>query len=456
MKKIFIIFFIILAFIRLSFANTLYEDKIDDFLDWYTANLFILHKLETELETRLAGDYNVEQLNIILYFKTQTQKKISQIQEIESYTPKPSSVKALYYSAYATSRESKIDDIIDIAKDTEVNALIIDIKEIDGKTSFSFNNDDFWDIKPVSNNRISDISSILTKLKENNIYAIGRIVVFKDNYLPYQHPELAIKWSWDHNKIWWDYKWNSYSDPGSQQVWDYHIEMASAAYEMWFDEINFDYVRFPSDGYISQTYYPLSTNTFWDNPEWWKMIIIDQFSEYINRKLKIIHPDIITSADVFGLVTNTNLFQIGQNLESFVLYFDYVAPMIYPSHYASGYLWQSVPDNAPYEIFFDAMSSAQTKIDTLNEKIITSQSWTGELLIQSAFPTSADKNSLKKVDYNKIRPWLQWFSCSWCSGATEYTSYKFRRQIQAIEDLWFSSGWYVWNASAHYYKGWYK
>jgi hypothetical protein len=111
-------------------------------------------------------------------------------------------IKALYYSAYATSRESKIDEIIDIAKNTEINALVIDVKEIDGKTSFEFNSDDFSDIKPLSNNRIPDISASLKRLKDNDIYTIGRIVVFKDAYLANARPDLAIKWSWDSNKIW--------------------------------------------------------------------------------------------------------------------------------------------------------------------------------------------------------------------------------------------------------------
>jgi hypothetical protein len=82
-------------------------------------------------------------------------------------------------------------------------------------------------------------------------------------------------------------------------VWNYHVELASAAYKIGFDEINFDYVRFPSDGYVSQTYYPQSKDILGENPTWGKMMVIDSFSEYINRKLKKIHPNIIISADVF-------------------------------------------------------------------------------------------------------------------------------------------------------------
>ena len=104
---------------------------------------------------------------------------------------------------------------------------------------------------------------------------------------------------------------------------------------MGFDEINFDYVRFPTDGYISQTYYPHAQSVLSEYPTWGKMKAMDEFSYYITSKLKEKHPNIVLSADIFGLVTNTPLFQIGQNLESYILYFDYVAPMIYPSHYAS-------------------------------------------------------------------------------------------------------------------------
>lgn len=435
------------------------KNKIDIFVTKYENNKGFLTRVETRLAEFEAGDFSEDIWEIILYFRESIEEKITLLDERDtvevSYIDR-SEVKALYYSAYATSRTSKIDEIISLAKNTEINALVIDIKEIDGKTSFSFEAQDFSTIIPVSNNRISDIKSILKRLKDNDIYTIGRIVVFKDEYLANTRPDLAIKWSWDTNKVWGDYKWNSYTDPGSSEVWDYHIEMASAAYKLWFDEINFDYVRFPSDGYISQTYYPKSNTTLKNNPKWWKMITMDRFAEYINRKLDELHPNLVVSADIFGLVTNVNLFQIGQNLESYTLYFDYIAPMIYPSHYANGYLWNAVADNAPYAIFYDSMKKSKERIEKLNTKIELAQSGTWELLIEWAFVTSRDKMSLEKVDYNKVRPWLQGFHCSWCKGATPYSRTKFREQIRAIEELWFSSGWYVWNASSRYESWWYN
>jgi len=86
------------------------------------------------------------------------------------------------------------------------------------------------------------------------------------------------------------------------------------------------------------------------------------------------------------------MYQIGQNIETFIPYFDYVAPMIYPSHYASGYLGYKVPDNAPYEIFYDSIKQAQKRIDTLN----------------------TNSSGSLNISYTKIRPWLQGFNCTWC------------------------------------------
>lgn len=432
--------------------------KIDTFIENNSFELLKLRQTHYKVEKMLSRLSNnthpdARELEYVLtYFAHSLDARVQHISWLHITQPKE--VKALYYSAYNTSREDKITQIIDIAKDTEVNALVIDIKEIDGLVSFDMPDRYFGDIKPKSNDRIQDISEIIKKLHENNIYVIARIVVFKDSYLANTRPDLAIKWSDNTSKVWTDYKWNAYTDQYSKEVWDYHIALASAAYELGFDEINFDYVRFPTDGYISSTYYPHANELLSADPKWGKMQVMEEFSYYITSKLKEKYPNIILSADVFGLVTNTNLFQIGQNLENFILYFDYVAPMIYPSHYASGYLWHSVPDNAPYEIFYDSMQNAQAKIENLNANIEVSQRESTPLLIQGKYETSQNYKQLEKVSMNKIRPWLQAFHCSWCPGATYYDRAKFRKQIEAIE-AFPTTWWYSWNASGRYEKDWY-
>jgi hypothetical protein len=225
---------------------------------------------------------------------------------------------------------------------------------------------------------------------------------------------------------------------------------------MWFDEINFDYVRFPTDGQISQAYYPHSNDTITQDNKWWKIQVLDSFWEYLNKNIKEYNPEIIISADVFWLVTNSDLFQIWQNLESFLLYFDYVGPMIYPSHYWAGFLGYKQPDNHPYEIFSYALSEANKRIDTLNTEINSAKTEERNISIKWKFDAKKSNISeLEEIKYTKIRPWLQGFSCTRCPWATRYNTAKFRKQIQAIQDNKMNS-WFVWSAWSNYYPEWYN
>jgi hypothetical protein len=145
MKKIILFFFIIYTSLGLCFADISYQNKIDTFLDSYSSNAKILSTLKDDLAEKLTHkkEYTSQQLEIITYFKDQTENKIQIIRKNEVYIPTQQTVNALYYSAYAASLTTKIDDIIDISKNTDVNAIVIDIKEIDGKTSFAFSDEDF-------------------------------------------------------------------------------------------------------------------------------------------------------------------------------------------------------------------------------------------------------------------------------------------------------------------------
>jgi hypothetical protein len=349
----------------------------------------------------------------------------------------------------------KRNNLFHLLENTEINSVTIDIKTISGYVNFDMPDYHFWDIKPSSNNIIKDIKSELELLHEKDAYIIWRIVVFKDNLITQKRPDLAIQKVWT-NKPWQDYAGNTYADAGSQEIWDYHIALAKTAYEMWFDEINFDYVRFPTDGKITEAYYPHSHKTISADKKWWKIQVLDSFWEYINEHIKQYNPDIITSADVFWLVTNNNLFQIWQNLESFLLYFDYVAPMIYPSHYWAWFLWYKQPDNHPYEIFSYALDEANNRIDALNKEIQLAQKENRNISILWKFDAKKSNISeISKIKSINIRPWIQWFSCTRCPGATRYNTQKFRKQIQAINDATIPS-WFVWSAGSNYYGEWYK
>lgn len=389
--------------------------------------------------------------NIPYIHETPQVEEEEKIQHIET----PEKVKSLYITAHATTDHKKMQHIFDLADQSEVNSVTIDIKTVSGYTTFDIDSEHFWSIKTASNGIISNPEALVKRFHDAGIYVVWRVVVFKDKRLAELRPDLAVQTP-DTKKPWSDYKWLKYLDPGAKEVWDYNAAIAKHAYDIWFDEINFDYVRFPTDGNIRYTYYPHSEEIQNKQGKWGKIKVLDMFSEYITRTIKETHPDIKLSADIFWLITRHNEYLIWQNLESFLLYFDYIGPMIYPSHYGKWFLNLQVPDNHPYEIFSDATKFTINRIDKLNKQIEEVQSSTGSTVftIQNVLDTARDGTQLEKVEYSKYRPWLQGFSCTRCRGATPYMRTKFREQIRALEEQWIHS-WRVWNAASNYYEEWY-
>ncbi|PID87534.1 hypothetical protein CSB07_01025 [Candidatus Gracilibacteria bacterium] len=402
----------------------------------------IFYYIENSLEQRIS------------YLQLEIEEEKKALEEKNKHIKTPLKVKSLYYTSYAGGNSKKINSLYNLAKNTEINSVTIDIKDVSGYVSFQLNNKDFDKIKPISNNRIKDIESLIKTLHEKNIYVIGRIVVFKDKLLASNRPDLAIKWT-DRKTVWNDYSGNKYMDPYSKEVWDYNANIATAAYKIGFDEINFDYVRFPSDGKISSTYYPFANKILRNNPKWGKIMVIDKFSNYFTKKIRKENPNIVLSADVFGLVTRIDLLQIGQNLESFLMNFDYVGPMVYPSHYGRKFLGYSPADNYPYEIILDAFKNSKIKVQNLNKEIELAKIENRKIKLNYAISSDLDVNSIEKIKLSKIRPWLQGFTCTRCPGATEYNRYKFRRQIQAVNDYNLDS-WWVWNSGSRYHYNWFN
>ena len=465
---------ILLIFILFCFSLTIYAsdvepwEKIVEKNYLQRINTFIESIKENQLKLKIVSRRLEVLWDKINHIYTQEAKKVKEVishfqeklgKEIEEpgtfHLETPETVKSLYYTSFAWGSSTRINTLLKFVENSEINSVTIDIKEVDGYVAFDMSGYEFSSIIPISNNRIKDVRTLIENLHEKGIYVIGRITVFKDKLLAETRPDLAIKWS-DGKNVWYDYKWNKYLDPYSKEVWDYTVEISKAAYDLWFDEINFDYVRFPSDGAISNTYYPFAKEIESEHPKWGKIMVLDKFSSYITSQLKKEYSDIVLSSDIFGLVTRSDLFRIGQNLESFLLYFDYVLPMIYPSHYWVGTLGYQVPDNYPYEIIENALYHSNKRIDDLNVDIKDLQE-KGEkqIKIKDVFFTDKDITNIQPIPKTRIRPWLQWFSCTWCKGYTPYNRAKFREQVRAVEDAWLTS-WWVWNSGSRYYLDWYN
>ena len=316
-------------------------------------------------------------------------------------TPNP--VRALYMSSWVASTQNMRDNIITIINTTEINAVVIDIKDATGRVSFLVN-DSVISETGSPKDLIKDVPGLIQLLHDKNIYVIGRISVFQDPYLTHEKPEWALKTK-STGTIWKDRKGLSFLDPTKQEVWDYVVRLAQESYSKGFDEINFDYIRFPSDGNIKDIAYPTSIAS--------KADAIELFFKHLHGKMT--ESNIPTSADLFGLTTEaTDDMGIGQVLEKALPNFDFIAPMIYPSHYPKGYQGFQNPAKNPYEVVTLAMKKG------------------------------IERAKLLGMDASKFRPWIQDFDM----GAT-YTAAMVRDQIKALHDQGIES-YMVWDPANTY------
>jgi hypothetical protein len=327
----------------------------------------------------------------------------------------PEEVKALYLTGWSAGNAKKIDEIIELIGREKLNAVVIDIKDYSGYISYKSGIEEVlrYEAEQIM---IDDVDGLIKKLHDNNIYAIARITVFQDPVLAKARSELAIK-----NKttggIWKDNKGLAWIDPASTEAWDYIIKIAQEASEKGFDEINFDYIRFPSDGLLANMSFP-----FYNNKEKEKHEVIKEFFSYLRANLS----GITISADLFGLATiNSGDLGIGQTIEDAYENFDYISPMVYPSHYASGFIGYKNPAEHPYEVVKYSIEKAIIKLEEFNK-------------LQKSDLETEDKKLAK------IRPWLQAFDMGAVYGAD-----KVKAQIKASNESG-GIGWILWNSSNNY------
>jgi hypothetical protein len=307
----------------------------------------------------------------------------------------PNVIKAIYSTGWSAGSRKKGDYLINLIKSTELNAIVVDVKNCDGEISYEtdidlakkYGSEEIKILKP---------NALIKKLHDAEIYVIARVAVFQDRALANARPDLALQ-SKSKDTVWKDYRGLSWVDQTSKEVWDYNIAVAQDALNRGFDEVNFDYIRFASDGNMSDIEYP-----FYDEitP---KVKIMESFFKYLRENI----PDGKLSADLFGYTTLLkNDLGIGQNLEIAFSYFDYISPMVYPSHYNKGYYGYDNPAEYPYDVVYSSMLKANERLVEFNKSTTT----------------------LKMVD-SKLRPWLQDFDLG-----VEYDSQKVRAQIQAVHD----------------------
>src|SRR5256714_8466824 len=319
------------------------------------------------------------------------------------HVPTPDTLRGLYVNRWA-ALGSKLTRLIDVAKKTEVNALVIDVKDDRGfvlyRSSVPLAREIGADTADGHSMSHTKLRAVLDTMIAHGIYPIARIVVAKDPLLASKKLDLAIKRKSD-LKPWLDKNGNPWLDPHQRIVWQYAADLAREAYDLGFSEVQFDYVRFPDEKrLISETVYPLS------NGRSRAQVIRDQLG-FVRNALK---PNgMRVTADVFGLTaTDTTDMGIGQRWEMFVDQVDVVLPMIYPSHFARGTYKLRSPNAHPYKTIDNALKDviARSKPVAHAAKIIP---WYQDFTLGPPRYGPAQIRAQKKAGYdNGFQSWILW------------------------------------------------
>lgn len=311
----------------------------------------------------------------------------------------PEHVRALYMSGWVAGSENFRNSLVKIVDETELNAVVIDIKDSTGRISFSTDNPEIQKIGS-SENRIKNIKALTSLLHSKNIYIIGRISVFQDPYLTKLKPEWAIKKISD-GEVWKDKKGLSFLDPTNKNVHEYILSISKYSYDVGFDEINFDYIRYPSDGNMKDINYNLAPGkNRADN--------IEAFFKYLSEEIKK-YGDIPISGDLFGLTTEVNNdMGIGQVWEKALPYFDYLCPMVYPSHYPPNHAGYKNPALYPYEVINRALASGVNKTKATNQNIAKIRPWLQDFDLGTTYTKDMVKAQIKAVYDNGLNSWMLW------------------------------------------------
>ncbi len=333
-------------------------------------------------------------------------------------TLKPFSVRATYLTFYGVGDQDLTNHILQLADTTEINAVVIDVKGDRGWIAYKSNVPMVQEAGAQQEIMIKDAKAFLADLKKRGIYTIARIVVFKDNPLATARPDLAVMNSVT-GQPWVDQEGLRWADPTRQEVWDYDIALATEAIDNGFDEVQFDYVRFPTDASAGND---LDTVSFSEaNTMANRTAAIDGFLEKAKQAIHA-HGGII-SADIFGYVVwRDDDMGIGQHLENVAQHVDYVSPMLYPNLFWDGI---AVEGGAKY----GNQQAGFYPYDIVNESM---------------------KVAVKRIGADKLRPWLQYYN-DYLTGKA-YTADDVEVQKKATYDNGVQ-GWLFWDPSNRFNKG---
>ena len=322
-----------------------------------------------------------------------------------------SPVKGIYVTG-PMAGHANMEKLIQLVDNSELNAMVIDIKNDEGIVTYRMEEPTVQELE-ADVRYVADLPGLVKRLKEKDIYLIARIVAFRDPLFASKRPELCIQKK--DGGVFLDKNGLAWVNPYREEVWEYLMAVARKAAEAGFDEIQFDYIRFPTELQDEEADYGEGAL------ERSKTEVITAFTAYAYETLSPL--GVKVSADVFGTVIDneTDAEIVGQDYQAMARNLDYICPMIYPSHYRDGVYGIEHPDLQPYETIRGAMEASREILAGIPE---------GERRAQ-------------------VRPWLQDFTASWLGSYQSYGADQIRQQIQAVYDSE-ATEWILWNAKCSY------
>jgi hypothetical protein len=316
----------------------------------------------------------------------------------------PTAIRALYVNRWASQSRKRMAKLIAAADSTEINALVIDMKDEFG-LNYKTQNAEFKKNAGTAS-VVPNLQALLDSLKAHSIVPIARIVVFKDSVTARVRPEWTIRKK--DGSIWRDKKGIAWVNPYHRELWEYNIGVAEELVKLGFKEIQFDYIRFPEP-------YPSLPPQVFPGADVSKPDALAAFLK--EAKTRINKLGVRSTADIFGLVTTVGgALEVGQEWEKISPNVDVVLPMVYPSHYPRGSLGVAIPNAQPYDIIVKAITRARQRDEKLGIKIP-----------------------------EHVRPWLQAFTL----GKPEYGAEQIRDEKKAVYDSGYD-GWVMWNPGSIY------
>lgn len=316
---------------------------------------------------------------------------------------RPDKVRGIYLTAWGAGSTRKMDNVLAMLKRTELNALVIDIRD-SGQNYWK--NDNAISAKVRANNTaVVNPEKVMARLEKSEVYPIARIACFRDNLVPASMPNRAVIHK-ESGKVWKDRSGNSWLDPYNQRNWEYIGEIVDFALDQGFPEIQLDYVRFPSEGKSSTMAFPAAKS--YEKKDATPTEVVAAFADFIREKVHA--KGAVLSADIFGIVSIGAGDQgIGQALETVAEPFDLICPMVYPSHFAKGEYGIKDPNSSPYAIVSKSLQDYK-----------------------------------KRLPDKHVRPWLQDFSLGVKYGKKEVQS-----QIRAAKEAGYEE-YLLWNPQNRY------